>query len=490
MKTSLEKISPTRVRLTVEMAPEQLRPAVEKAFRDIAAQVNIPGFRKGKVPARIIEQRFGRAVVMQEALETAVPEAYQAALAEHALDALGQPDIVIDQDLSALGDDDAVEFTAELDIRPELVLPDYEAIEVEVADNEVTDADVDEQLDELRSRFATVTPVERAVADGDLVVVDVVGEADGEEVSEYTSSGMTFEVGTGKMIAGFDEAIVGASEGDTVEFTHTPDEGDFAGRAIELRVTVKGVRERELPEADDDFAMMASEFDTVEELRDDLRTRLARVKLVEQGIEARDKINEYLLENTEIPIPQAALEQMVEQHFSDGHGDDDHRAEVTEQTRESMRSQFLLDALADAVEVEVSQDDVTQWIVQQAPRYQMTPDQFVQALVQSDQLSNALGDVRRAKALSVVLEQAKITDASGRPVDLTALDEPETDDDLDSDDEDFDDEDIDEYDYLDAEAEEQADAEAEAAEEAAEAAAAAADAAAEDAAEAAEKAGN
>jgi trigger factor len=248
---------------------------------------------------------------------------------------------------------------------------------------------------------------------------------------------MTFEVGTGKMIAGFDDAVTGASEGDTVEFVHIPVEGDRAGQEIALKVTVMGVRERELPEADDDFAQLASEFDTIEELRADLRERLARVKLVEQGIEARDKISEFLLENTEVPLPESVLTQMVEQHFKDGHGDESHREEVVEQTRESLRSQFLLDALANQLEVEVAQDDVTQWIVQQAPRYQMTPDQFVQALVQADQLSSALGDVRRAKALSVVLEQAVITDASGRPVDLTALDvveEVDADDDMYADD--------------------------------------------------------
>ena len=461
MKSSLETVSPTRVRITVELPPEALRPALDNAFRKIAQQVNVPGFRRGKVPARIIEQRFGRAAVLEEALQEAVPAAYQEAIDEHGVKALGQPEIVIDQDLTTLGEDEPVEFVAEVDVRPELVLPDFAALPIEVADNDVTDEDVAEQLDELRGRFATVTPVDRAVADNDLVVVDVAGEVDGEEVTEYTAAGMTFEVGSGKMIPGFDDAVRGAVEGDVVEFSHTPEDGDHAGAEIALKVTVKGVRERELPEADDDFAQLASEFDTIDELRDDLRTRLARVKLVEQGIEARDKINEYLLANTEIPVPEGLIEQTIDQHFADGHGDDDHRAEFEAETRESLRSQFLLDALADAVEVQVEQDDLTQWIMQQAPRFQMTPDQFVQALVQADQLTNALGDVRRAKALSVVLEQAVITDASGRPVDLTSLDE---------DDEDFDDADEDMYafdddvdtDAVDAEREAAAEAELEA----------------------------
>ena len=451
MNSTLETLSPTRVKLTVELPPATLRPALDNAFRNIAAQVNIPGFRRGKVPARIIEQRFGRAAVLEEALNEAVPVAYEEALAEHDVVALGQPDIVIDQDLTALGDDDAINFTAEVDVKPEVNLPDYQGIEVEVADQEVTDADVEEQLDELRARFATVNPVERSAAAGDLVVVDVTGSIDGEEVEEFTAAGMTFEVGAGKMIPGFDDAVIGASADDTVEFTHTPDEGDHAGQDIVLAVEIKGVRERELPEADDDFAQLASEFDTIDELRADLRLRLERVKLVEQGIEARDKIAERLLAETEIPVPDGVLAQMIEQHFADGHGDEDHREEFAEQTRESLRNQFLLDALADDVDVEVTQDDLTQWIMQQAPRYNMSPDQFVQALVQSDQLSTAMGDVRRAKALSVVLEQAKIVDASGREVDLGRLDD---DDELD---EDLADLEAEEADELEAELDDDAD---------------------------------
>lgn len=427
MKSSLETLSPTRVRLTVEVQPEDLRPALDAAFKKIAAQVNIPGFRRGKVPAAIIERRFGRAAVLEEALNDAIPAAYQAAVDEHAVQALGQPDVNIDQDLTELGDDDAVSFTAEVDVRPAITLPQYKGRPVQVADAEVAEDDIDEQLTELRSRFATVTPVERAAADGDLVVVDVLGEIDGERKEEFSGTAMTFEVGAGSAIEGFDDAVRGASADDVVTFTYVPADGDFAEQTVDLSVTVKAVRQRDLPEADDDFAMLASEFDTIDELRDDLRERLARVKLVEQGIEARDKLAEELLEEAEVPVPEGLLAQLVEQHFTDGHGDDNHREEFTNDTSKTLRQQFLLDAIADAEGLEVSQDDIGQWLMQQAPRYNMTPDQFIQALIQADQLSSAIGDVRRGKALSLVLEHAEITDASGRPVDLDALDESDED---------------------------------------------------------------
>ena len=422
MKSSLETLSPTRVRLTVEVPFDEVRPSMDAAYKRIATQVNIPGFRKGKVPARIIEQRFGRAVVLEEALNEAVPAAYDAAVIEQGIAPLGQPELKIDQDLGEMAEDDPVVFTAEVDVRPEVDLPDYKGMKVEVADVEVTDADIDEQLDELRGRFATVTPVERPAADGDMVVVDVLGTIDGDRVEEFSGAGMTFEVGAGNMIPGFDDAVRGLSEGESATFAHTPSDGEFADKSVDLEVTVKGVRERELPPVDEDFAQLASEFDTVDELREDLRERIGRVKLVEQGIEARDKLAERLLNEVDIEVPEGVLADMVEQHFTDGHGDEAHRAEFAEETRGTLRSQFLLDAIADAEEVEVGQEEISAWIVQQAPRYGMTPDQFIQALVQANQLQNAVGDVRRGKAMTVVLESAEITDASGRPVDLSALD--------------------------------------------------------------------
>ena len=427
MKSSLETLSPTRVRLTVEVEPEDLRPALDAAFKKIAAQVNIPGFRKGKVPSAIIERRFGRAAVLEEALNDAIPSAYQSAVEEHSVLALGQPEVNIEQDLTELGDDDTVSFTAEVDVRPAITLPQYKGRPVQVADAEVTDEDIDEQMTELRSRFATVTPVERAAEDGDLVVVDVVGTIDGDRKEEFSGTAMTFEVGAGSAIDGFDDAVRGASADDVVTFTYVPADGDFADQTVDLEVTVKAVRQRDLPEADDDFAMLASEFDTVDELREDLRERLERVKLVEQGIEARDKLADELLEEADVPVPEGLLAQLVEQHFSDGHGDDAHREEFVGDTSKTLRQQFLLDAIADAEGLEVSQDDIGQWLIQQAPRYNMTPDQFIQALIQSDQLSSAIGDVRRGKALSLVLEHAEITDASGRVVDLDALDQADED---------------------------------------------------------------
>lgn len=423
VSNSIEQLSPTLVRLTVEITPEALQPHVDEALKSISNSVNIPGFRRGKVPARLIEQRFGRAAVLEEALNKAIPGAYDAALLELEVSPVAQPNIKIEQDLAELGQDDVVVFAAEVEIRPEFELPTYKGLEVTVDAAEVSDADVQAELDNLRARFAKVTPVERAAADGDLVVVDVSGAIDGTEVAEFSGQGMTFEVGAGNMIDGFDDAVRGKSEGESAEFDFTPSDGEFADQVVAITVTVRGVRERELPEADDEFALLASEFDTIEELTADLQEKLARVKLVEQGIAARDKLTEMLLEAVEIPVPVGMLELMVEQHFNDGHGDAEHRDEFVKEAETSIRHQFLLDEIATAEDVTLEQDDLGRWIVQQAPRYNMSPDQFIQALIQADQLQAAYGDVRRGKAMALVVESAIITDSNGSPVDLKSLDE-------------------------------------------------------------------
>jgi trigger factor len=189
-------------------------------------------------------------------------------------------------------------------------------------------------------------------------------------------------------------------------------------------VSVVAVRERELPDADDDFAQLASEFDTIEELRADLRERLGRMRLLEQGYAARDKVAEALLAATEVPVPDTVVTQQVEEHFADGHGDEDHRAEVEAQTRDSLKTQLILDKIADVEELSVSEAELSTWLVQQAPRYGMSPDQFAQELVNAGQVPAAVAEVRRGKALAHVLEHATVTDTNGAAIDLAALSAP------------------------------------------------------------------
>ena len=424
MKSTVENLSDTRVKLTVEIPFEDLQDSIQQAYKRIASQVNVPGFRRGKVPTRIIDQRFGRGVVLEEVVNAEVPKAYDEAVRSNELRPLGQPEVEVTQ----IEDGELIAFTAEVDVTPQFDLPDYKGLEVEVSDSVVSDEDVDEQVEQLRKRFATVTPVERAAETGDLVLVDVKGELDGEELEDFAGTALTFEVGAEGMIEGFSEAVTGKSEGDTVTFDHTPDEGPYEGKSISVTVDLKGVRERTLPEADDEFAQLASEFDTVAELRDDLRTKLQGNRLVEQGYEAREKLAERLLELVDFPLPEAFLQAQIGEHFADGHGDDEHRAEVEENTRQSLKTQLVLDKIADTEDLGVEQAELIQWLVQQVPRYGMSADQFANALAEAGQVGTAVADVRRGKALALVMQEAKVTDASGNTVDLSALDAGAVDD--------------------------------------------------------------
>jgi trigger factor len=420
VKSDVETLSPTRVKLTVEVPFAELKPSLDAAYSRIGKSVNVPGFRKGKVPARIIEQRFGRGAVLEEAVNDAVPKAYDEAIREHAIIPLGQPEV----DVTELEDGQSLTFTAEVDVRPEFDLPDYASLTIEVASAVPTDEAVTEQLDSLRGRFATLNDVDRASADGDVLIVDISGATDtGDDVEDLSGSALSYELGTDGMLPGFDEAVRGAVKDEVRTFDFTPQNGDWEGVTLTVTVTVKEVRERELPELNDDFAQLASEFDTVDELRADVRERLARLKRLEQGTEARNKLVEALLTAVDIPVPEGVVKTEVDAHFEDGHaGDEDHRAEVEAQAREALKSQFMLDKIAETEEVSVGETELSAWLVQQAPRYGMGPDAFAQALVQAGQVPMAIQDIRRAKALAQVLESVAVVDVDGNPVDLKALD--------------------------------------------------------------------
>ena len=419
MKTDLESLSPTRVKLTVELLFDELQPSFDKAYASIAKQVSVPGFRKGKVPARVIEQRFGRGAVLEEAINDAVPKAYEDALREKEIVPVGRPEV----DVTEIEDGEKVTFTAEVDIRPEFELPDYKAITVEVDAAEASDADIDEHIDNLRTRFASLKDVDRACADGDVLLVDISGSTDsGDDVDDLSGSAMSYEMGTDGMLPGFDDAVRGASAGETRTFPFTPSNGDWAGVPLTVTATVTAVRERELPALDEEFVTMASEFDTVDELREDARTRVGRLKRMEQGQQAREKVNEALMASVDIPVPEGVIAAEVDAHFEDGHeASDEHRAEIEQQSREALKSQFILDRIAEVEEVSVGESELSNWLMQQAPRYGMAPDALAQALVESGQVSMALSDIRRSKALALVLENATVTDSNGDAVDLQAL---------------------------------------------------------------------
>ena len=417
MKSDVENLSPTRVKLSVEVPFDELKPALDAAYRRIAASITIPGFRQGKVPNRVIDQRVGRAAVLDEAINDAINLNLDAALREHEIKFLGRPDV----DVTTFEDAAPLAFTAEMDVVPEFDLPDFETLAVTVDSVKVAGSDVEDQLDALRARFGSLAPVERASAKGDVILFDINGTDDGAVVEDLVGSALSYELGTDGMLPGFDDAITGAGAGETRTFAFTPEAGEFEGKELSVDVTVTTVRERALPEADDAFAQLASEFDNIDELRDDLRERLGRVKLLEQGYAARDKLAELLVDSIDFPLPEGVIAQQIDDHFADGHGDDDHRAEVGDEVRKSLKTQLILDKIAEENEIQVNETELSAWLVQQAPRYGMTPDQFAQELVNAGQVPSAVAEVRRGKSLASVLEKAKIVDSNGTVIDLNSI---------------------------------------------------------------------
>lgn len=422
MKSVVETLNPTRVRLAVEVPFEELEPSIQSAYRRIAAQVNVPGFRRGKVPPRVIDQRIGRPAVLDEAVNEALPKLYGQVVQDNEIDPLGQPQV----DVTEFADGQELKFTVEVDVRPTVSLPEWDGLEVQVEDADVTEEDVDEQLQQLRSRFGTLVGVDRPAAEGDFVVVDLEATKDGEPVDGGQATGVSYQIGSGQLIEGIDEAVTGLSAGDSATFTTTL-LGTNAGEELDCTVTVTAVKEQQLPELDEDFAQMASEFDTLQELRDDLRSRAERVKRLEQAVGARDKALDALLAKAgEVPLPEGVVTAQIEEHFRDDHGDDDHRVDFEQDFRRNLTAQFLLDELVKAENVQVSQEELTGYLIQRATRSGIDPNQLVQQYVQSGNLPALVAEVARGKALAMVVEKARVVDASGRPVELERLQEDGT----------------------------------------------------------------
>lgn len=436
MKSTVEQLSPTRVRINVEVPFEELKPDFDRAYKALAKQVRIPGFRPGKAPAKLLEARLGRGAILEQVVNDVLPGRYSEAVTTSEVKVIGQPDI----EITKIEDGEELAFTAEVDVRPEITLPEFGDIEVTVDAFTVDDADIEEQLTSLRQRFGTLTGVERAVQEGDFVSIDLSATVDGEEVAEASTTGLSHEVGSGQLIEGLDEAIVGLSAGESKEFTSTLVAGEHAGKEAVITVTVQSVKERELPEADDEFAQLASEFDTLEELKTDLRTRAERVKKVQQAGEIRDKVLEALLEQTEIPLPEKVVQAEIDAVLHDAvHGFDHDEAKLAEaleaqgssreefdaDTKEaaekSVKTQLLLDAIAEAENTQVGQEELTERILFQAQRYGMSPEQFIQQVQQANQLGAVFADVRRGKALAGVVGRAKVTDSEGNAVDTAEM---------------------------------------------------------------------
>lgn len=434
MKSTVEKLSPTRVRINVEVPFTELQPDFDRAYKQLAQQVRLPGFRPGKAPAKLLEARLGRGAVLQQVVNDVLPGRYSEAVTTSELRPLGEPEI----EVTKIEDGDELVFTAEVDVRPEITLPDLSSLKITVDAIEVDDADVDAELEALRARFGTLKGADRPAKTGDFVSIDLSATIGGEDIPEATTEGLSHEIGSGQLIEGLDEALVGLSEGESATFTTTLVAGGHAGEEAEVTVTVKSVKERELPEADDEFAQLASEFDTLAELRENLTDQVRRVKRIHQAEKIRDTALETLLELVEVPLPEAIVKAQVDAALHDAiHGldHDESRlselleaqgssreqfdADAQEAAQKAVKTQLLMDAIADDLQIQVGQSDLTERLVLMSRQYGLEPQQLLQLLQQQNQLPAVFADVRRGLTVAAVVEAATVTDSEGNVVDTS-----------------------------------------------------------------------
>ena len=422
MKTAVEKLNPTLAKIEVEVPFAEFKPYLDRTYKNLSGQISVPGFRKGKLPKQLIEQRAGFDYIVEASLNDALNDYYAQALGENELSPLAQPELDVQSQPSTENREADVKLTITVTVRPEIELPNYEGLEVEVDEVEVTAEDEVQALDALRERFGTLKTVERPAADKDFVTIDIAAEIDGEQVD--AANDLSYQIGSGTMLDGIDEALTGLSAGEDATFETKLSGGEHAGEQATIKVKLSAVKERELPEADDEFAQLASEFDTIDELKEDIKKQVAEAKVAEQGAQARDKVLAKLVELVEIPVPEKVIEDQLEQHFNNpnaeaGHDTEEHRAEVRENTETAFKNEMVLDAVADKEEVTVDQAEMINYIITMSSQYGMDPNQFAQMLDGSGQAGALVGEVRRSKALAAVLKTAVVKDTKGNVVDLS-----------------------------------------------------------------------
>jgi trigger factor len=401
VKSAVETLSPTRAKLTVEVPFEELKPSLDKAYKTIAQQINIPGFRRGKVPPMVIDRQVGRGAILDQAINDALPQFYIQALQDNDLQPLAQPEI----EVTKLEDNETLEFTAEVDIKPTIDLPSYDDLAAQVED-----------------------------------VIDLVAQQDGETVEGAELTGMSYKVGRGGMLDGLDEALEGMGAGDEKAFTSQLVGGDLVGQDVEVTVKVTKVQEQQLPDFDDEFAQLASEFDTADELSADVRERLGRGKRLEQAAAARDAVLEALLERVDIPLPETVVtdelnsrRRNVEQQLAyagitlekyledEGQTEEEFEADLERRVRDAVVAQLLLDEVASKEELGVDQGELQQHLVMRAQQSGEDPQEFANHMFEHNHIPELVQEIRRGKALAQIVESATVTDASGNVVELKNL---------------------------------------------------------------------
>ncbi|SDT16776.1 trigger factor [Microlunatus soli] len=443
MPSTVEQLSPSRVKITVEVPFGDLKPNMDKAYRDLASQVQIPGFRKGKVPPRILDQRFGRGAILSEALNDAIPDLYNSAVTDNKLNPLAQPEV----EVTKLEDGDLVEFTAEVDVRPEFDVPAFNTVTATVDAIEISDEAVEQRLESLRGRFGSMEDVDRPVEDGDHLTIDLVARKDGEVLEDANVSDISYEVGTGRMVDGLDEAVIGLSAGESKTFTSTLVGGPLKDEEAEIEVTVKKVQIQDLPAADDEFAQLASEFDTIEELREDQKKELVQTGRVEQANAARDAVLEALIGQVDAEVPEGVVNSEIEarkeqinnqlaqagltleRYLEEADEDDEDApkdvesfwADTEKRAADALKAQMILDKIADDRELGVEQEELTQFIVRRAQASGVSPDQEVQHMLEHNHVPEYMGEIRRAKVLDLIMSEATVTDSNGEKIELANL---------------------------------------------------------------------
>ena len=423
MKISVRNLEPTKVKLTVTVEPEELNPYLDAARKEIAKQVNVPGFRKGHVPGKIIDQRIGFAAVAGEAVNDAVPDLYSKALDEKKIRPMAQPEFDVQDVPQSANDETKLKFTATVERRPDIELPEIDGLEIAISKPEVKDEDVDKRLETLRQRFGTLVGVDRPAAKGDFANIDLTAEIDGETVD--SQEGVSYELGSNTMLDGLDEALDGLSAGEETTFEGTLEAGEHEGQKATVKVKVNSVKAEELPELDDEFASGASEFDTLDELKADIRKAAAQDAEGRQATEARDAFIAKLQEGLEIPVPKGVKANMVEEQLKGLTPDPEkatkeQKAQAEETVEKDLRDQMVLDALAEKLDVQVSQSDVFNFLASIAQQYGMDPNNFIQAIIKNGQIGSAVQEVARSKGLLAGMRAVKFT-ADGEVVDLSGF---------------------------------------------------------------------
>ncbi|MGO1943532.1 MAG: trigger factor, partial [Ancrocorticia sp.] len=421
VKSSVEILEPTKVKVTIEVPFEEFQPAIDRSAKEIGKQINIPGFRKGHIPSRVLEAQIGRGAIVEDAVNNSLDGYYSEAVKDNELVPMSRPEVDVTAVPVERDDKSDLVFAVTVEVRPEIVIPDPAGITLNVDSVEVSDEDTEERLTSLRERFGTLTDVERKAADGDFVTIDMTAEVDGEEIDSV--SGVSYQIGSGTMLDGIDEALVGMSAGETTNFTSKIAGGEHEGEEGDVTVTVENVQEQELPEADDDFAQLASEFDTIDELKDDLREQVAKDKSTNQVYAARDQLLETLREEVQFPLPASVVEDELANHLEQEgkEADDPHGEEVRGDIETALRDQMMLDKLSEMFKVQPDQNELFSFMMEQAQAYGMDPNQFIQAAAQTNQIGAFAGELTRGKALISALRLAKVVDSEGNELDVTAV---------------------------------------------------------------------